>query len=169
MTEYLATPPSSGTTPFAPLALSISTTTVTLLQVAVPSTTDIMVLGWGVSFNGAAGGTQVPVTCWLVDDATGCTAGTNSLTPVNWGNAQAPASLCVGGTSATAYGPATIVTPSGARMLDSQYVSPQAGYAVLWQDDRQPRVNVSRFLKVNAQAPAAVSVIPWILWAEPAV
>lgn len=168
MTEYYATARAS-TTPFAPSAVSLTASTnTTVLQVGVPSTTDIMVLGWGVSFNGAAGGTQVPVTCWLADDGAAASVGT-SYTPDNWGNAQAPASLCVGGAALTAFGCTTFGTPATLRMLDSEFVSPQVGYGVLWPDDRQPRVGVSRFLKVNCNAPATVSVIPWVLWAEPAV
>lgn len=168
MTEYYATARAT-TTPFAaaPISLTASTST-TVLQVATPSTTDIMILGWGVSFNGAAGGTQVPVAVSLIDDPTAASGGT-SYTPDNWGNAQAPASLCVGGAALTGYGFSTDTTPTGPRYLDQQYVSPQAGYAVLWADDRQPRVGVSRFLRLRCNAPATVSVIPWILWAEPAV
>lgn len=169
-TEYYATARAT-TTPFAPAPVSLAAATnLTALQVATPSTTDIVVLGWGVSFNGAAGGSQTPVICWLIDDPTG--QGTvTSYTPDTWGNAQAPASLCVGGSSATGYNSAgtAYVTPTAPRFLDMQYVSPQTGYAVLWTPDRQPRVNVSRFLRLNCNAPALVSVIPWILWTEPAV
>jgi hypothetical protein len=170
VTEYYATARATSS-PNAPAGVSLTAATnLTVLQVATPSTTDIMILGWGVSFNGAAGGTQVPVTCWLADDSVG--QGTlTAYTPDNWGNSMAPASLCVGGTSATGYNSAgtAYATSTSPRYLDSQYVSPQAGYAVLWQDDRQPKVAASRFVRLNCNAPATVSVIPWILWAEPAV
>jgi hypothetical protein len=167
-TEYLATPRAS-TTAFLPAPVALVAATIkTALQIATPSTTDIVVIGWGVSFDGPAGGTQVPVICSLVDDPTAATAGT-ALTPETWGNALAPTSLCVGGTALTAYNCTTETTLTGPRYLDSQEVSPQAGYAVYWPDGRQPKVGVSRFLRVRCTAPAGVNVIPWVLWAEPAV
>lgn len=167
--EYYVTARSQST-PYAtaPVALTAATVT-TVAQVATPTTTDILLLGWGVSFNAAAGGTQVPVTCWLTDDSAAATTGTG-YTPDQWGNAQSPASLCTVGANGTGYGFTSYVTPgSTVRYLDTQFVSPQTGYAVLWTPDRQPRVNVSRTVRLNCNAPAAVSVIPWILWAEPAV
>lgn len=170
MTEYYATARATST-PNAPAPIALTgAANFTVLQVATPSTTDIMILGWGVSFNGAAGGTQVPVTCWLADDSAG-QATLTSYTPDPWGNAQAPASLCVGGTSATGYNSAltAYATSTSPRYLDAQFVSPQAGYAILWSADRQSRVAPSRFVRLNCNAPVAVSVIPWILWAEPAV
>jgi hypothetical protein len=40
----------------------------------------------------------------------------------------------------------------------------------MWQSEiHQPRIPVSRFVRIRCQAPAIVNVIPWILWAEPAL
>jgi hypothetical protein len=167
VTEYAAIPRAS-TTPFLPVATALVAATIkTVLQVAVPSGTDIKIVGWGVSFDGAAGGTQVPVVCSLIDDPTPCTGGT-SLTPENWGNAQAPASLCVGGAALTAYA-LTEVTPTAPRYLDNQPVSPQTGYGVWYPGAHPPRVGVSRFVRIRVTAPAVVNAYPWIVWAEPAV
>jgi hypothetical protein len=163
----MAVPRASGT-PFLPVAIALSAATIkTVLQVAVPSTTDIKIVGWGVSFDGAAGGSQVPIVISLIDDPTPCTTGT-SLTPENWGNAQAPASLCVGGAALTGYN-FTEVTPTAPRYLDSQAESPQAGYGVWFPGAHQPRVGSSRFLRIRCTAPATVNAYPWVVWAEPAV
>ena len=166
--EYYATARAT-TTPFleAPVAL-VAATVKTVLQVLTPSTTDIVLLGWGISFDGAAGGTQVPVMASIMDDPTAATGGT-SYTPDLWGNSQQPASLCVGGTAATGYNFGTETTLTGPIYRDSQKVSPQAGYGVFWPDGRQPRIAPSRALRIRINAPAAVNVVPWILWAEPAV
>lgn len=169
MSEYIATPRGTSA-PFEPVVVALAAaTTKTVLQVAVPSTTDIRVIGWGVSFDGASG-TGVPVICQLFDgDVTGGTM--TSITPDLWGNPGSSASLCVGGASATGYNAATEGTQSALpRTLDVQHVHPQTGYGVFFPEVRwQPRVAPSRFLKIRCKAPAIVNVIPWIIWTEPAI
>ena len=165
MTEYYAAPVTSNLP--VPVAL-VAATAKTVLQINVPSTTDIKLIGWGVSFDGTAGGSQVPVICALFDDSTAASVGT-SLTPINWGNTQAQASLCIGGAALTAYGCTTEGTLTTPRYLDMEEVSPQTGYGVYWPPSHQPRVGVSRFIHIRCTAPAVVNVLPWILWAEPAV
>ena len=167
MSEYLASPRATSA-PFAPVVVAlVGATAKTVLQVATPSTTDIRIIGWGVSFDGASG-TAVPVICQLLQ--TDVAATVTTLTPDVWGHDQAPASLCVGGTSATGYNASAEGTITAVRNFDQQHVHPQSGYGVFWQDEiHQPRVPVSRFVRVRCTAPAGVNVIPWILWAEPAL
>jgi hypothetical protein len=165
--QYLAVPRASGT-PFLPVAIALAAGTIkTVLQVGLPATTDIIILGWGVGFDGAAGGTQVPGVCSLLHDPTFCTTGT-ALTPEPWGNNFAPASLCVGGAALTGYN-FTEVTPTAPVYLDNQPVSPQAGYGVYFPADKRPKVQVSRSLRIRVTMPAIVNCYPWILWDEPAV
>lgn len=164
MTEYYASPASSN----LPVVVALTAATIkTVLQVGTPSTTDIKLIGWGVSFDGTAGGSQVPVIVSLYDDSTFATV--TSLTPVNWGNTQAQASLCVGGTALTGYNASSEGTVTTPRYIDTQEVSPQTGYGIFWPPNHQPRVGISRSLRIRCTAPASVNVIPWILWAEPAV
>ena len=159
--------PRATTAPFMPTVVAlVAATAKTVIQVATPSTTDIIVLGWGVSFDGASG-TAVPVICQLVD--TDVTATVTSLTPETWGNAQQQASLCVGGASATGYNASAEGTITTVRQFDAQHVHPQAGYGVWFGEGVRPRIGVSRFLRIRCQAPAGVNVIPWVVWAEPAV
>lgn len=169
MSEYLAIPALTATT-FEPVTVALTAATLkTVIQVATPSTTDIRVVGWGVSFDGVSG-TATPVIAHLIDCDNACTGGT-SLTPVSWGNPGSAASLCVGGTALTMYNAGAEVSPTTAvRMLDAQLVHPQAGYGVYFPEVRvQPRVAASRFLRIRCNAPANVNVIPWVLWAEPAI
>ena len=164
--SFMASPRASGT-PFLPVVTALVAATIkTVLQVAVPSTTDVTLVGWGVSFDNAAGGTQVPGICSLLQDPTACTGGT-ALTPEPWGNSQAPASLCVGGAALTAYN-LTEVTPTAPVYHDTQLVSPQSGYGVFFPADTRPRVGSSRFIRIRCTFPAIVNVIPWVLWDEPA-
>jgi hypothetical protein len=148
-------------------------TTKTVLQVATPAGTDIRVLGWGVSFDAAAA--AQPGWAQLIDTGAVGATGLTAVSPDNWGNILAPASLCVGGTSATGSGAG--VTPAegtitAVRELDSEEVYPQSGYAVWFPDTpggNQPRVAVSSFLRIRCRFPAVVNVVPWVVWTEPAV
>jgi hypothetical protein len=171
MAEYSAIPRATATTWMPTVVALAAATAKTVLQVAVPSTTDIRVLGWGVSFDGISG-VGVPVICQLIDGDVAA-GGLTSLTPELWGNAQQPASLCVGGAALTGHGGGvtpTEGTMTSVRQLDAEHVHPQAGYGIWFPEGpQQPRVNVSRFLRIRCQAPAAVNVIPWVVWMEPAL
>jgi len=168
--EYSAIPRATAA-PFMPTVVAlVAATAKTVLQVAVPATTDIVILGWQVSFDGASG-TAVPVICQLVDGDVAA-SGLTALTPEPWGNAQQAASLCVGGAALTGHGGG--VTPTEGtlttvRQLDAGHVHPQAGYGLWFPDVTRPRVGSSRFLRIRCQAPAGVNVIPCLWWAEPAV
>ena len=122
MAEYVATPRAT-TTPFMPVVVAlVGAATKTVLQVATPSTTDILVLAWSVSFDGASG-TAVPVICQLIDGDVAATVTT--LTPDLYGNNQQPASLCVGGTAATGYNASAEGTMTAVTSLDQQHVHPR--------------------------------------------
>jgi hypothetical protein len=164
----MAAPRSTSTTYLPIVVALVAATTKTVLQVVTPSTTDIRVLGWGVSFDGASG-TAIPVICQLIDATE--TATVTSLTPETWGNSFSPASLCVGGTSATGYNAGTenVGTLTTSRQLDCQHVHPQSGYGVYFPEPRQPKIAISRCLRIRCTAAAGVNVLPWILFDEPAV
>lgn len=166
MAEYSAIPRATAT-PFMPVVVALAAGTAkTVLQVATPSTTDILVLGWSVSFDGASG-TAVPVICQLLDGDVAATV--TALTPDAFGNNQQPASLCVGGTSATGYNASVEGTMTTVTQADAGHVHPQAGYGIWFPEGARRRVGPSRFLRIRCQAPAIVNVIPCIWWAEPAV
>ena len=107
--------------------------------------------------------------CYLLDGDVAMT-GATSLTPdaYNAGEALDVASLCVGGTGATAVhdGSVTEGTITASRLLDSEEVHPQSGYGVWFPSDARPYVNVSRFLRVRVSFSVSVSCLPWIVWQE---
>lgn len=157
MARYIAVPKASH------LAVVVATGTVikTVLQVATPSTTDIRILGWGVSFDATSG---VPGICSLV--AVDVAATVTALSPDLWQSSLAPASLCVSGTAATGYLATAEGTVGASRHFDTQLVSPAAGYSIWFPTP--PTVPVSRFLRIRTTFPVTVNVIPWIVWEEPA-
>ena len=167
MSEYFVSPRATAST-FEPTVVAlVANTTKTVIQVATPSTTDIRIMGWGVSFDGASG-TAIPVICQLLQGDVAATV--TAFTPELWGHDLAPASLCVGGSAATGVNASVEGTMTAVRAFDSQHVHPQAGYGIFWASEiHQPRVPPSRFVRIRCRAQAAVNVIPWVLWAEPAL
>ena len=169
MTEYRLGARAT-TSPFEPVVVALTAaTTKTVLQLATPSTTDIRVLGWGVSFDAAAA--AQPGWCQLIVLSYAATV--TAMSPENWGNTLSPASLCVSGTTASGYNASGEGTPGTADAeLDAQHVYPQSGYGVWFPDSpagNQSRVAPSRFVRIRCKFPGAVNVLPWIVYGEPAV
>lgn len=165
MRQYIAGPSHTA----AGVVTEVSTLTglATMLQVATPSTTSILILGWGISFKGVAAA-DAPILAYLMDCDTGMSAAT-ALTPDSF-NAEGAgvASLCVGGTGATCVndGAVTEGTIAASRLLDSEEIHPQSGYGVWFAPDARPFVAQSRFLRVRVNAAVAVNCLPWIVWQE---
>lgn len=135
----------------------------TLQQVATPSTTGLVAVEWGISFDGSAAATPVAVELLQTDVA--ATSG-SSLTPTVWGDPNAPASLCVGSTSATNYSPSTEGTITVVRIFDVQLVAPTNQYVKQFPLGWEPEVPVSKFLRVRVTAAATVNAYAYIIWEE---
>lgn len=158
--RYAAIPRASN----IPVVVATGTAVKSVLQVATPSTTDIRVVAWGVSFAGIVP-TEAAGICTLADFDVAATVTT--LTPEQWEADRLQNSLCVGGTTATGYNASAEGTIGATtRILDSQLVHPQSGYSV-WFPDPGPRVPVSRFLRIRTTFAVTVNCLPWIIWGEP--
>lgn len=141
----------------------------TILQVGVPIATFISIYGWGISSTGIVG-TDSPFYAYLMEGDVAATGGT-SLTPDSWDTPAGQASLCVGGTGATAYNAAfTEGTISASRFFDSQKVHPQTGYSVWFPADARPECGLvasARYVRIRVnQVTTAYNLIPWIVWGE---
>ena len=157
---FIANGPMQTTAAFA--SVTTGTAIKTLLQVATPSTTSIRVIEWGISFDGSAAATPIKVELLQTDVA----ATVTSLTPTLWGDPNAPASLCVGGTSATGYTGSAEGTITATRMFDPQLIAPTSQYVKQYPLGREPWVPVSKFLRVRVTAGAAVNAYCYIVWEE---
>jgi hypothetical protein len=160
-TLYIATPKTSH----AITAGATTTAVKTVLQVATPSTTDIRVHGWGISFKGVAAA-DPPGEVTLID--TNVAATVTSLTPDKWESDLSQASLCVGGAALTGYNASAEGTITASTILDPQEIHPQAGYGVWFPAGRHPSVRASRFLRIRTLFTVTVNCVPWIVWEEPA-
>lgn len=166
--EYIAAPRAT-TTPFEPIVVALAAnTTKTVLQVAPPSTTDIRVLGWGVSFDAAAAGQ--PGIAHLISTDVAASVGT-ALTPDRWGSDLAGASVAIGGAALTGYNFTTEGTITGTPvLLDPELVYPQSGYGVWFPTStfmNPPVVSRGKFVRLRVKMPAAMNCMPWIVWCEP--
>lgn len=135
----------------------------TVLQVATPSTQDITVVAYSISFDGVSA-TAEPVVVDLVE--TDVAATVTSLTPTKYSDPNAPASLCVGGTSATGYNASAEGSIAAVRILETIEVPPTSGVVIQFPLGREPGVGVSKFLRLRALAAAAVNCIPELIWEE---
>lgn len=145
------------------VAVATGTGIKTLQQVATPSTTEIQVVAWGISFDGSTAATPGSVELIVTDVA--ATSGT-SVTPTKWNNPNGPVSLCVGGTGATNHTPSAEGTITAVRSLRSELIAPTSQYGWEFSLGREPVVEVSKFLRVRVQFGTTVNAVSWIVWAE---
>jgi len=144
------------------VAVTTGTNIKTLLQVATPSTRQIKVIEWGISFDGSAAATPGIVELCTTDVA----ASVTSLTPTLWGDPNGTASLCVGGASATGYTASAEGSITAIRMFDAQHIAPTNQYVKQFPLGREPMVAVSRFLRVRVKFSAAINALCYIVWEE---
>lgn len=146
-------------------AVTTGTAIKTMLQIATPSTEDLTVIAWGISFDGTTANTPIKVELIDTDVAATVTAhGATGIIKVNSPNDAA--SLVTLGTSATGFTATVEGTTTASRVLDFQFVAPTNQYAVFLPLGREWKVAVSRFLRIRVTAGAAVNAICWIEWEE---
>ncbi len=144
------------------VAVATGTAIKTLLQIATPSTAEIRIVEWGISFDGSAAAT--PGIIELIETDVAATSGT-SLTPTKYENNGVP-SLCVGGTGATCFSPSAEGTITAVRSFDTQQIAPTNQYVKQFPLGREPRVLISKFLRVRVKFGTTVNAICYILWDE---
>jgi len=164
MTLYVAyNGPAPTTAALAPT--STGTAIKTHLQIATPSTRDIKVIRWGISFDGSSAATPIKVELIQTDvAATGGTAHVASgVMPYD---SNAPASLMTLGTGATGYNFTTEGTITATRIADAQLIAPTSQYIYEWSLGREFMVPVSKFLRIRTTAGASVNAYCFVEWEE---
>lgn len=149
----------------APALVTTGTAIKTLLQIATPSTEDLKVVQWGITFDGTAVGT--PIKCELVETDVAATVTAHVAAGItSWSNPNDPASLVTLGASATGYTASAEGTTTATRMLDFALVPPNGGYVMQFPLGREPTVRISKFLRVRVTAAAAVNAFTYVVWEE---
>jgi hypothetical protein len=143
-------------------------TTRTLLQVAPSSGNPIVLLEWGISFDGSAAAQPVQVELFSSTAAqTSLTAHTaTSVTPY-LRSADVGASSVTLGTAATGFTSTVAeVTPTGVRQGDLQLVAPTNQYVKMWPLGREFFVAGGAFLRIRATSPTAVNTYCYAVFAD---
>lgn len=146
----------------APVKMATGTSIRSLLQVVTPSTQDIVVVEWGISFDGSAAAT--PVECELVVTGSVALGSPTSFTPQLYSSDAHAASSCTAGfnnVGTTTEGTVT-TTASG----DVQLVAPTSQYVKQWPLGREFYVPVSSALRVRVTAPATINAYAYVIWQE---
>jgi hypothetical protein len=121
--QYIASP---HTAAGALTRVATGTALKTLLQVGVPASRPINILGWGVSFRGVAAA-DPPGELYLILSDVAATV--TSLTPDLWRQPGEAASACVGGAALTGINASVEGTITASILYDAQQVHPQSGYS----------------------------------------
>lgn len=161
----------------AAMATTAATATVTtgtaiktMLQIATPSTRQLMILGWGYSVEEPPGADSI---FELLQTDVAATVTAHSASGVQPLDASLPASLMTLGTSATGFTGTAEGSITATRTFDevtmssvSAEAAPFMKYEKRWEFDN-PIVPVSKFLRVRVTTPStAVDMRCWIEWME---
>lgn len=154
-------------TPTATMAgTSLVATSRVTLQISPPSTIQVRVVEWGISFNGSAAG--VPASCELIQAAAAATMTTgHSTTTIQPIGDSTTTSRLTMGTSNTGFG--SVATPASSvaeKYFDSQFVGPTSQYLKQWPLGREPVIAVSKFLQIRVTTAATLTAIAYIVFEE---
>lgn len=149
----------------AQVPVTTGTAIKTLLQIATPSTEDINVVAWGISFDGSAAATPIKVELIETDVAATVTAH-SSTGIIKTNNPNDAGSLVTLGTSATGYTASAEGSITATRVLDTQLIAPTSQYFVQLPLGREWKVGISKFLRIRVTAPVAVNALCFIEWEE---
>lgn len=161
MTLYIAANGAMPTTA-ALAAVTTGTTVKTMLQVATPSTRDIIVVEWGISFDG----TPAAIKCELIQTDVAATVTAHVAAGVQpYDDPNGPASLMTLGTAATGYTASAEGSITATRYGDVQQVTSNQ-YVKAWPLGREWKVPVSKFLRVRVTAAVSVNATCYVIWQE---
>lgn len=140
------------------------------IQLAPPSTINLRIIEWGVSFNGTAAG--APAVCTLAQASAATTFSgsggnlahsTSTIMPV--GDNPKSSSLTMG-LSASAFGATTIVTNTTERQFCAALIGPTSQYEKQFPLGRDYVVSPSKFLQLRINTAAAYTAIAYIVFEE---
>jgi hypothetical protein len=150
----------------APAKVATGTAIKTLLQLAAPSTRKLSVVGWGISFDGAALAT--PGVCELVQTDVGATITQSVAADIQpYDDDSAPASLLLIATTAqTGFTGSAEGSTTATRTFDTQLIDPANGYVAWFPETKRPKVAVSKFLRVRVTFGVTTNALTYVIWDE---
>ncbi len=137
----------------------------TLLQIAPPSSSNLTVIEWGVSFDGSSAATPITVELIETDVAATVTAlAAGDIVKLNQPGGLA--SQITLGTTASGYTSTSEGSVTSTRLLDAQLVAPTNQWVIQKPLGRDWVVQASKFLRVRVTAGASISAIAYVEWEE---
>ena len=135
------------------------------IQLAPPSTHDLLICEWSVSFSGSASG--APAMCTLVQAGTASTMSTahSTSTIMAIGGQQRNSSLSMG-TTTSGYGNGAITTNTTTRQYDTQQIGPMSQFIKQWPLGREPWVPASGLLQLRINTAATLTAVAYIVFEE---
>jgi hypothetical protein len=141
-------------------AIALTAAVKTILEIATPATTGILIIGWWVEFDGVTAA-NVPVKVEVGRFSAVTTTMTNTMTPSKMGfGANAIASQCTVKNTATAEGAGTFSDGEIHR------IPPTSGIYIQYPLGREWTVPASSFFRIRVTPGAAVNVTYGVQWAE---
>lgn len=165
MTLFVAYNNTFGATTATMIGTSYATGSKIAIQLATPSTLQLRIVEWGVSFNGSAAGT--PGVCELVQNGTASTCSsahsTTTIQPI--GDSTASSRLTMG-TTTSGYGNGSITSATPDKYFDAQFVGPTSQYVVMYPLGREPVLPVSKYLQLRINTAATLTALAYIKFEE---
>lgn len=154
-----------GATTATMVGTSYATGSKVAIQLATPSSLQLRVIEWGISFNGSAAG--VPAVCELVQNGTASTCSsahsTTTIQPI--GDSTSSCRLTMG-TTTSGYGNGAISSATPDKYFDAQFVAPTSQYVMQWPLGREPIIPVSKYLQLRVNTAATLIALAYIKFEE---
>lgn len=135
------------------------------IQLSTPSTLQLKVVEYGISFNGSAAATPSTVTLAHAGAASTVSTGHTASTIVAVGDNSKTSGLTMG-TGNSGYGNGAITTNTTTKMFDAQFIAPTTQFVKQWPLGREPVLPASAFLQLRINTSATVSALAYILFEE---
>lgn len=150
----------------APVKVTTGTSIKTLLQIAPPSTLDLTIIEWGISFDGSAAATPGVVELIETDVAATVTAFATADI-IGWNReAQTVASQITKSTSTSGFTSTSEGSITAVRNLDVQLIAPTNQYVKQFPLGREPMCRASKVLRVRVTFGAAINAFCYVIWEE---
>lgn len=149
------------------VAVATGTNIKTMLQVKAGTTKPLIIVAWGVSFDGSAAATPPSVEFIETDVAATVTAHVTS--GIIKYNAEAliggdpVTNLILVGTAATGFTATVEGTIADSRPLDPELIAPTNQYIHRFPLGQEPIIQISKFARIRVHAGATVNCLCWML------
>jgi hypothetical protein len=150
----------------APVSVTTGVAIKTLMQLSPPSTADITVIEWGISFDGT-NPTNTPIKAELIETDVAATVTAYVAADVMpYGRANDVASLLTLGTANSGYTSTSEGATTASRLLDLQLLPNTNPFWHQFPLGYQPQCRASKFLRVRVTAATAVNAYCYVIWEE---